>query len=407
MNKAQHDTQDDIELDTTPVDTWVGVPLGGGQMKDAVAPNDIRRWAQGMQNSNPLYYDESVAGAADSRFGELVAPQSFAVCTDDSHGAAPAIQGNIPGTHMLFGGDEWWFYGPRIRPGDKIRRSRMLFDYKVTKTGFAGPTMFSRGDTDYVNQHGEFLCKQRSTSIRYLAEEARKRSQFSQEEDPTWTEDQLMEIERKKFEYFAQVQAQMNQRKLHVVAGERLPERLIGPHTIASFTTEWRSYPFTAWHTFRPDGLPTSLHEAGWLPEMSRDHDKASVDPTYQDGLYHGPSRGHVQQKYAQLIGLPRAYGYGASMGAWILDYIGNWGGIWSDIIHSKFSYRTPAMTGDLTVLNGEVSSVREDPMSGQPLAVVQVTMTNQDDAVLATGGAEVRLPTEELPRPEWPRDER
>ncbi len=161
--------QDTVQLDTGPVDIWVGVPLGGGQMKDPVAPNDIRRWAQGMQNCNPLYFDETVAEAADSRFGELVAPQSFAVCTDDSHGAAPAIQGNIPGTHMLFGGDEWWFYGPRIRPGDKITRSRMLFDYKVSQTGFAGPTMFSRGDTEYVNQRGQFICKQRSTSIRYLA----------------------------------------------------------------------------------------------------------------------------------------------------------------------------------------------------------------------------------------------
>ena len=88
-------------------------------------------------------------------------------------------------------------------------------------------------------------------------------------------------------------------------------------------------------------------------------------------------------------------------MGAWMLDYIGNWGGIWSDIIHSKFSYRSPAMTGDLTLLKGEVTSVKEDPMSGQPLAVVQITMTNQDDAVLASGGAEVRLPTAELPQPE------
>jgi len=394
---------DTVTMDTSPVDTWVGVPLGGGQMKDPVAPNDIRRWAQGMQNSNPLYYDESVAEAEDSRFGELVAPQSFAVCTDDSHGAAPAIQGNIPGTHMLFGGDEWWFYGPRIRPGDKITRSRMLFDYKVTQTGFAGPTMFSRGDTEYVNQNGEFICKQRSTSIRYLAEEARKRQQFSEERDPTWTEAQLMEIERKKMEYFAGVQANANRRKLNVQPGERLPERIIGPHTIASFTTEWRAYPFTIWHTFRPDGLPSSLYDAGWLPEMARDFDKGDIDPTHLDGLYHGPSRGHVQQEYAQLIGLPRAYGYGASMGAWILDYIGNWGGAWIDIIHSKFSYRTPAMTGDLTLLNGEVSNVKEDPMTGQPLAVVQVTMTNQDDAVLATGGAEVRLPTADLPRAERP----
>ena len=70
---------------------------------------------------------------------------------------------------MLFGGDEWWFFGPRIEPGDRLNLERMLFDYKVTETKFAGPTMFSRGDTTYVNQRGETVAKQRSTSIRYLA----------------------------------------------------------------------------------------------------------------------------------------------------------------------------------------------------------------------------------------------
>ena len=107
-----------IELDTTDVDRWVGKPLGGGVLKDPIAPNDIHRWAQGMQNPNPLHFDERYAEA--SAFGRLVAPQSFAVCTDTSHGAGPAIQGVIPGQHMIFGGDEWWFFGPRIEPGDRV-----------------------------------------------------------------------------------------------------------------------------------------------------------------------------------------------------------------------------------------------------------------------------------------------
>ena len=82
-----------IELDTSDVDRWIGKPLGGGIMKDEIHPNDIRRWAQGMQNPNPLHFDEVYA--ADSAFGRLVAPQSFAVCADTSHGAGPAIQGAI------------------------------------------------------------------------------------------------------------------------------------------------------------------------------------------------------------------------------------------------------------------------------------------------------------------------
>ena len=38
-----------------------------------------------------------------------------------------------------------------------------------------------------------------------------------------------------------------------------------------------------------------------------------------------------MNDRYAQRIGMPRAYGYGASMGAWVLDYLTNWAGEWGD----------------------------------------------------------------------------
>ena len=34
-----------------------------------------------------------------------------------------------------------------------------VFTYEVAETKFSGPTMFSRGDTTYINQRGEVLCK--------------------------------------------------------------------------------------------------------------------------------------------------------------------------------------------------------------------------------------------------------
>jgi hypothetical protein len=384
------------KFDTTDVDRWIGVPLGGAYLKDPIAPNDIRRWAQGMQNANPLYFDEAFAVAG--RFGRLVGPQSFAICTDDSHGAAPAIQGHIPGTHMLFGGDEWWMYGPRIEPGDRIRHERMLFDYKVTETKFAGPTMFSRGDTTYVNQRGEIVCKQRSTSIRYRADLAREKGQFMGQKEKSWTDDELKEIEQQKFEYYQSFLELAHGRRLFVKKGDKLPRRPIGPHTIMSFTTEWRAYLMTVWGAFQDSGGPTSLWNAGWLPEMSRDREGAKIDPTLSDGLYHGPSRGHVQERYAQLIGLPRGYGYGATMGAWILDYLANWCGEWGEIVHSRMSYRSPAFTGDVTFIDGEVEELTEERRTGQPLAGVKVVMTNQRQEVMASGTAEVRLPTETRP---------
>ena len=382
-----------IPLDTRDVDRWVGRPLGGGVLKDPIRENDIRRWAQGMQNPNPLHWDEVYA--ASGRLGRLVAPQSFAVCTDTSHGAGPAIQGVIPGQHMIFGGDEWWFFGPRIEPGDRISHDRMLFDYKVAETQFAGPTMFSRGDTSYIRQTGEVVSKQRSTSVRYLAENARRKGFFAGRTRKQWSEQELEELEKQKMDYYQSFYDLGHEKRLFVKVGDRLPTRPIGPHTIASFTTEWRSYIMTVWGASREEAaLENSTLEAGWLPEMSRDLESARVDPSYADGLYKGPSRGHVQEEFAQLIGMPREYGYGASMGAWILDYLTNWAGEWGFVLHSKFQYRNPALTNDATFLDGEVVALVEDRETGDPIATVKAVMKNQDDEVMASGQAEIRLPS-------------
>ncbi|MBK7972549.1 MAG: MaoC family dehydratase N-terminal domain-containing protein [Deltaproteobacteria bacterium] len=390
-----------IVFDTSDVDRWVGVPLGGRTLRDPIHVNDVRRWSQGMQNPNPLYFDEDCA--RDSRFGKLVAPQSFAVCTDDSHGAAPSIQGSIPGSHMLFGGDEWWFFGLRIEPGDRITRDRMLFDYKVRETRFAGPTMFARGDTTYINHRGQVVAKQRSTSIRYLADEAQKRraaaaNAAAAAEAPEWSDDELAAIEARKLAYYRTFLDLGHLRRVDVTVGERLPQRVIGPHSIASFTSEWRAFLQNLWGAFRIDPGPTSLRQAGWLTEMDRDVEKAKIDPTQTDGLYHGPSRGHVNDRFAQRIGMPRAYGYGASMGSWILDYLGNWVGEWGDVVHAKLAYKAPALSGDVTLIDATVTALGTDPPTGQPLATLEVVMKNQRDEVMAEGVAEVRLPTVALP---------
>jgi hypothetical protein len=99
-----------------------------------------------------------------------------------------------------------------------------------------------------------------------------------------------------------------------------------------------------------------------------------------------------VQTQYAQLIGMPREYGYGASMGAWILDYLSNWGGEWSFVRHSAMQYRSPALSGDVTWLDGEVTAL--DASGPTSVATVKVVMTNQDGAVMAQGSAVIELPT-------------
>ena len=120
-----------ILLDTADVDRWVGRPLGGGVLKDPIAPNDVRRWAQGMQNPNPLHFDELYA--AESRFGRLVAPQSFAVCTDTSHGAGPAIQGDERATSGVRAADACGLpvhHGPQVH----VFTANFAFEWIIIST---------------------------------------------------------------------------------------------------------------------------------------------------------------------------------------------------------------------------------------------------------------------------------
>jgi hypothetical protein len=389
-----------MTLDCSDLDRYMGVPMMPGELKEPVAVNDIRRWVQAMHYPNPLHYDD--LWAAESRWGRIIAPQSFTVACDTSHGAAPAQVGRIPGSHLIFGGDEWWFFGPHLEPGDKVVCHRMPYDYKVTQTRFAGATCFQRGDTLYINQRGERIAQQRSTSIRYQVREAKEKKVFAEEADPTWSEEQLVELERTKAAFIDQIHQLGHDRRLwtSVEVGQELPTNVLGPHSLASFATEWRAYPMTIWGATRKGPSTQTAEELGYTREMAGfegDRTMERRNPELTDGAYYGPSRGHLQPEWARHVGMARGYGYGASMGAWILDYVAAWAGEWGLITHSSSQYRNPAFTGDATFVRGQVAA-KEEERRGRGrrfIASVDVELTNQAGSKLAGGRVDVELPIE------------
>jgi acyl dehydratase len=387
-----------VEMDVRDVHRRVGQEVGGGQLVDPCASIDIRRWAMAMDYPNPIHWDDDFAKA--SKFGGLVAPQSIPVALDIGHGVQPACVGAIPGSALLFGGEEWWHYGPRIRPGDRLTQRRWFHDYKVTDTKFAGPTMFARGDTLHVNQHGAPVAKVRSTAIRYLAAEAERRGQLNAAvgKTPRWTPEKLQVVERERMAWLLSNREGCTPRFNEVPIGARLPRRVIGPHTVATFTSEYRAFVFNVWGTLRwvpPEGVedPWVNQDAGWIPGFGFDYEGAKIDPRLRDGLYVGPSRGHVDSDKATKIGMPRAYGYGATMGAWVTDYVAYWAGHDGLVRYSNTQFRGPAYEGDVTYVQAEVIGREEQSAWGGRLIRLAVELTNQDGAVLATGKVDVELP--------------
>jgi acyl dehydratase len=396
----ESDTGSDIdaELDVSDLARHMGVPIMPGELREPVAINDIRRWVQAMHFPNPLHYD--AAYAAESRFGRIIAPQSFTVATDTSHGCAPAQVGRIPDSHLVFGGDEWWFFEGRIEPGDHVLCHRMPYDYKVSETSFAGPTCFQRGDTLYISDKGQRIALQRSTAIRYRVRQAKEKKLYDEAAgEPEWSAEQLAELDAIKGEFIDALQSLGHDKRLlsSVAEGDVLPRNVLGPHSLASFATEWRAYPMTTWGAMAKGPTSVRGEELGYTKDFAGhegDRNLERTNPERTDGAYYGPSRGHLQPQWAAKIGMARGYGYGASMGAWVLDYVAAWAGEWGTITHADVKYRSPALTGDASFISGKVLGTREERRRVH-VADVEVVITNQADAVQAKGTVSVQLPTE------------
>jgi acyl dehydratase len=391
------DASNELEFDISDVKRRVGQRVGGGELLDPCSKNDIRRWVQGMDYANPLHWDAEFA--ANTKFGGIVAPQSFAVGMDWGDGISPSLVGHIPGSHMLFGGEEWWFYGHVIRPGDQLFQERRLHDYKETESKFAGPTLIERGDTIHRTQNGTLVAKQRGTSIRYLAAEAEKRKMFAaNNKNPVWTKEELAKVAKVRRDWLMSNRDGKSPHFEEVSVGDKFPRRAMGPHSIASIATEWRAFNFTVWGAFKWVGVPGKKDKDVWINNdsgftLTTDWEDGKIDPRGIDGLYSGPASGHVNASTGAEIGLPRVYGYGATMGAWVTDYLAFWAGHDGMVRHSKVAFKTPYFEGDVTYMDAEVIEKITESEWGVPLVKVKVEITNQDGTVLVGGTAEIELP--------------
>lgn len=380
--KANADSTTYETIDTSDVERWMGREVGGEQLRQPVTQTDVFRWVQAMRNPNPAYFNPDWAARRNA--GDFRIPQSMILACTIRHGVHTSMQGEIPGGRQMNGGDAWWFEVP-VRPGDCVTSKRRTLDFKVTETGFAGPTMFQRGETAYLNQNGEVLARQHSTSIRFLAANLKGRREGGKEaaHPPELSAEQIGAFEQQRLDYARGLYAPSTIVRQDLKPGVKLPVRPIGPHSIQSFTAEQRAFLYTIWGNLSDDGLPRTARKF-------READ-AAWDPEFADGLYHGASAGHTDSNAAAQRGMPRAYGAGASACAWLIDYVTNWLGADGVIAHCKVQYRNPILVGDLTFVSGEVSEARLQP-DGAMLVDLSLKTENQDGKPGAVGAATARL---------------
>jgi acyl dehydratase len=126
-----------------------------------VERGNIRRWAEAVGDTNPLWNDDEYA--RKSRYGKIVAPPTFLI----DRGITP-IADRIIATEgpprFLNGGTEIEYFKP-IEVGDTITTTQTLADIKE-KTGSNGRMLILLCEIHYKNQKGELVRRCRQTFIR-------------------------------------------------------------------------------------------------------------------------------------------------------------------------------------------------------------------------------------------------
>jgi len=139
----------------------------------------IRRFADAVDDTNPLYWDEGYA--KKSRYGSIIAPPGFissywfsgrptkwpkrgeATSKVERQLSDALSKAGYTNPGVIDAGIEYEFFYP-VRAGDTITVSSMITDI-IEREGKTGKMAFVTTETTYINQNGDLVAKARETSI--------------------------------------------------------------------------------------------------------------------------------------------------------------------------------------------------------------------------------------------------
>ncbi len=131
----------------------------------------IRRFADVIDDQNPLYWDEEYA--RNSRYGSMIAPPGFfgwptkwpreGPILSEAAAEVKVVLTRAGYGRNLDGGIEYEFFCP-IRAGDVLTALPKITDI-YEREGKTGKMVFRILETTYTNQNGDLVAKVRQTSI--------------------------------------------------------------------------------------------------------------------------------------------------------------------------------------------------------------------------------------------------
>ena len=371
-------SEQQIEDARSLIGVWLRRDVHTPAIYEPLSAHDIRRWARySVGDDNPLFSE--VDYAKRTPWGTLIAPPTFPY-TIDSGIVAPGL----PGIQWIFAGSRFEHFKPII-PGDTITARARLIDVQIKEGKSVARYVNQVGEVLYYNQHGDLVTRYEGDIYRIPrrrsgagfkfavknASEAPKPYCYTQDEIEVIAEGYRSEERRGAVaRYWEDVQP-----------GDRLPVVQKGPLTLVDIVGFY-------------SGRRT-VYNVMKLAFLDRDRHPHNVyySPTRNIPMH--PAAGHFDVEIAHEIGMPGAYDQGWQRIGWAGHLLTNWSGDLGFTRKLDGRVTRPNLVGDLTRMNGEVTSKRKE--NGEALIDIRWWGENQRGERNCDGSAVIRLPSRDV----------
>jgi acyl dehydratase len=368
----------------------IGIPQKGGPHAhiDTVAPEHMRNYAHGYGDDNPLYCDPEYG--ASTPWGTQIAPPMFPTAAgvheavDWTDEQKDTMRGGDPlaGMGQYMCGERWVFVRP-VRDGTRVSKVQTLDSAELKPSAFGGGVgaLLSHRIDFRDRADGELLA------VRYLdfwhaeREKSRSTGKYRDLERYTYSPEEIAELDAL---YEAeQVRGSTPRRWEDVAVGDSLGVIAKGPFLLTDMITYHIGI---GWGGFGGGTSKIAFKNRRRIPKFYT---------LNAEGVPDSVQRCHWDQEWAERLGHPAPYDYGAIRTNWMAHLITNWLGdqawIWTmSATVTKFNY-----FGDSHRIEGSVTGKRSTENTAE--VDVEVRGTNQRGDVTCRMAATLLLPAEHL----------
>lgn len=362
----------------------IGIPVKwGGRPRNSVSSVDsIRQFATGYGDDNPLFNDEQYA--EKTRWGALLAPPMYFMSCGNrapvewTEQQAQAMGGGDPlrGIGQYLSSERWAFARP-VTPGLRLLQKRYLHGVDVRDSTFGGGRVVVLTQRVEYSDCDGVLYALNERSYHHADRKASGESgKYRDLKIEPYSDEQMEEIGRA---YDAEWRRGEDKLRItDVSVGDKIPQIVKGPLTVTDVI---------CYHI----GLGWGGMSAGPLKLAHKNRKR--IPGFYTRNSVNGydvAQRCHWENEFAQELGHPAAYDYGAMRTNWIIHLLTNWMG--DDCWISRLSARARRFNymGDTQWLRGRVERVNAE--GTVPSVDVVVEGVNQRGETTTTGAATILL---------------